>query len=421
VTRAARDAWVARAADERVARAGEARPAEIARLRRAFDRLARVDCPPRSPLYARLCGAIAGDDEVLAMMLSAPRPQRRPMLLLAAIHDLLLSGVEHPLAAHVPTVAGERGAAGDRGDHGELALDLCRAHRAEIAELLATRATQTNEVNRTCALRAALACTTRPGQPLRLVELGASAGLNLLLDRYAYSYDRAARGDGAAGAGPPRGGGAARAGPQAGTPGARQVTGSAAADNAAGPSSVLCACTVEGEPPGLGEPPLIAERIGVDLDPIDVRDERAARWLLACIWPDEADRVARLRAAIAIARADPPPVVRGDGLALLGDLVGPPGAAHPVIWHSWVLAYWAPAARRALADAIDALGVRRDLTWIYLEQASEVAGLPMPVARGVAHDPGDCALVAVTYRDGARVERRLADAHAHVHEMRWFA
>ena len=105
------------------------------------------------------------------------------------------------------------------------------------------------------------------------------------------------------------------------------------------------------------------------------------------MWPDEADRVARLRAAIELARRDPPPVVRGDALALLAELVGSPSGAHPVIWHSWVLAYRPPQRRRALAAAIDALGARRDLTWLYLEQPSETPGLPTPVVAGARHDP----------------------------------
>lgn len=150
-----------------------------------------------------------------------------------------------------------------------------------------------------------------------------------------------------------------------------------------------------------------------------MRDPRAARWLLACTWPDEADRVARLRAAIALARQHPPTVVRGDALALLGDLAGPEAGEHPVIWHSWVLAYATPPEQRALADAIDELGARRDLTWIYLEQPSETPGLPTPVLAD--DDPAHSALVAVTYRDGTRKARRLADAHPHVRHLRWRA
>ena len=153
-----------------------------------------------------------------------------------------------------------------------------------------------------------------------------------------------------------------------------------------------------------------------------MRDDEAARWLLACIWPDEPDRVARLRAAIELARRDAPRVVRGDALALLPELLAPSGNdVHPVVWHSWVLAYWTPTAQRALAAAIDELGAQRDLTWLYLEQPSETPGLPTPIVAGVRHDPDDSALVAVRYRGGERTIERLADAHPHVHRMRWLA
>jgi hypothetical protein len=114
--------------------------------------------------------------------------------------------------------------------------------------------------------------------------------------------------------------------------------------------------------------------------------------------------------------------MRGDALALLGDLLdGGCDDVPPAIWHSWVLAYWSRERRRALAAAIDAIGARRDLTWIYLEQPSETPGLPTPVVAGAAHERHDSALVAVRYRAGERTVQRLADAHPHVHRMRWLA
>lgn len=356
----------------------------------------RVECAVRSPLYATICRAVAADDGTLGLAMHAPAAQRRATLLLAAIHDLLLAGTSHALAAHVPTVAHVHAVANGgaaSGDPGALAVAFCREHRDAIADVLRTHGTQTNEVNRTCALLPALAHASPPGRPLRLVELGASAGLNLLLDRYEHRY---------------LGGGGVGFGTQA--PATHSTP------------RVVCRCSVVGRPPRLDVAPVIAERVGVDLDPIDVRDPLAARWLLACTWPDEADRVARLRAAIELARRDPPAVVRGDALALLKTLVEDRrDDVHPVIWHSWVLAYWPASRRRALARAIDALGARRDLTWIYLEQPSETAGLPTPVVAGVAHDANDSALVAVAYRDGVRTVRRLADAHPHVQRMRWLA
>jgi hypothetical protein len=361
--------------------------AQIATLRADFEQHAREYCA-RSPLYGEICRAVASDDETLALMLHAPAHQRRPTLLQAAIHDLLLAGADHELATHVPTVAAGRGASGAAGP---LALRFCREHRDALAHTLATRSTQTNEVNRAAALLPALVDAVPRGRRMRLVELGASAGLNLLLDGFDYRYgDRAPlRWPGA----PVRGNG----------------------------SRVVCASAVDGRLPALDAPPPIAQRIGVDLEPVDLRDPAASRWLLACVWPDELDRVARLRAAIELALADPPVVVRGDALALLASLAGPDGDdLHPVIWHSWVLAYWTPAAQRALAAAIDELGARRDLTWIRLEQPSRTAGLATPVVPGVDHDPADCALVTVAYRGADRTTRRPADVHGHAHHMRWF-
>jgi len=361
-------------------------PPAARRLRSSFERLARVECAPRAPVYARICRAVAADDEALALVMAAPAAQRRPSLLLAAIHDLLLAGAEHELAAHLPTVAASRVASGDPG---ELALDFCREHRDKLAQRLATRSTQTNEVNRTAALLPALVHATPARTPLRLVELGASAGLNLLADRYAQRY-------------------------RMGVPGVSVPWG----PEPPGTPRVTCACDLDGVLPAW-RPVQIAERIGVDLHPVDLEDAAARRWLRACVWPEERDRGARLEAAIALARRARPEVVCGDGLRLLGELLG--DEAHPVIWHSWVLAYFTPAARRRLTLTIDALGAERDLTWIYLEQPSETPGLPTPVVSGVRHAANASALVAVSYRGGERTAERLADAHPHLRSMRWLA
>jgi hypothetical protein len=358
--------------------------ADLELQRTHFERFARGQAGGRSPLWAEVCAALAADDELLELMRCAPAQQRRPTLLLAAIHDLLLAGTEHELAAHVPTVAAGRAARGRPGEH---AIAFCREHREALAGLLATRATQTNEVNRAAALLPALVAAAPTGSPLRLVELGASAGLNLLVDRFAYRYVDAS-GRRRAAAGGARGG-------------------------------VVCACVLDGSLPAL-EIPHVAERIGVDLSPLDVCDDDDARWLLACVWPDDHGRVARLRAAIELARRDPPRVVRGDATALLDELAGPPrDDVQLVIWHSWALAYGTPRERRALVRAVDALGAGRDLTWLYLEPPSQVPELPAGVPAAGEHEPHDCALVAVSYRGGRRTARRLADAHPHVHRLRW--
>ncbi|MGH2841731.1 MAG: DUF2332 family protein, partial [Solirubrobacteraceae bacterium] len=91
--------------------------AQIELLREQWRSFARVECRGRSPLYTELCLAIAQDDEILALYGRTPERQRRPSLLLAAIHFLLFGGAEHALAAHVPTVAAGRPATGTAGEH----------------------------------------------------------------------------------------------------------------------------------------------------------------------------------------------------------------------------------------------------------------------------------------------------------------
>ena len=107
-------------------------------------------------VYPAICRSVADDDEVLSLLDYAPLPQRRPLILLASVHDLLLAGADHPLAAHYDTVASVRGIPfhPPASDVAADFADFCRLHRRELERLIATRTTQTNEVGR-CTLAAA--------------------------------------------------------------------------------------------------------------------------------------------------------------------------------------------------------------------------------------------------------------------------
>ena len=147
--------------------------------------------------YPAICRRVADEPEILAMLERAPSPQRRPLLLLAAVHSLLLAGHDHPLAAFYDTVVALRGTvhAGNRPDRvadvGTAFVDFCHTEQSAIAELVATRSTQTNEVGRCTALLPGLCHIARLDPhdgPLTVLDLGTSAGLNLLFDDYAYTY-----------------------------------------------------------------------------------------------------------------------------------------------------------------------------------------------------------------------------------------
>jgi hypothetical protein len=341
--------------------------------------LADTACRGYSPLYDRICRTVADSDPVLDVVLDAPPASHFPNVLLGAVHYLLLGGLDHPLGA---VYAGESDA-----DPGPLFVDLCLAHREEILDLLATRHTNTNEVGRAALIGPALtAVAERLGAPLGLVDVGTSAGLNLFCDRYRLDY-------GAAGAtGPPD-------------------------------AAVRIECEVlGGAPPIAPRLPEIVERTGLDLDPVDVRDADATRWLLACVWPDTG-RLARTRRALDEARRDPPRIVAGDAVDGITDLVlGVPVGATPVVTTTWMLAYLPPARRVAFFDTLAAASRERPVAWISAEGAGVVerfAGIDPP---SDAQGTEASVFGLLTFRDGELAATELLGfVHPHGFWIDWRA
>jgi hypothetical protein len=345
--------------------------------------------------YPAICRAAADNGEILALLDGAPLPQRRPLLLLAAVHFLLLSGAQHALASHYDTVAEVRGIPFDRsGDVTAAFADFCRAYQPELTELIATRTTQTNEVGRCTALMPGLchiASLYDWEEPLSVLDLGTSAGLNLLFDDYSYTY-RAAVGDGT------RRAGAAR-------------------------SAVALECSARDDVGRLPELrlPSVAARVGVDLSPVDPFSDDAARWLLACQWPDNLPRFGRLRAALANVRvtSDPPRLERGDMVTDLPRIAGTISGDGPlVVFHSWVAAYLDETQQRTLVDEVRELGRTRPVHHLYCESPFETPGLPTPPSP-VPRDGPDLATVLVHIGPGS-APVRLADTHPHGYWIRWW-
>lgn len=363
--------------------------------------------------YARITKGVAGDESLLALVDAAAPDQRRANILLAAVHYLLLSGSDDRLAEHYPTVLAWR------GGNPSTALDpdtvdpfppfaaFCRRHRDEILNLVSSRATQTNEVGRCRAILPALSTVgERAGVPLAVVDLGAAAGLNLLFDRYAYDY---AYGNGDH----------VRAG-------------------AVGSPVELDCAVLEGAVPT--SVPSIAARVGLDLRPVDVRDDDQLRWLLACQWPDHLDRFEIASRALDLARSLPelPVVHEGDAVDDLERVAAPlPPDAHLCLLHSWVAAYFTPDEQHALSETVARLAATRPVSWIIAEAPYEVPGLPMPPPAGPG-TPGTPdkkasganpekkvrgATAVVLVEEGPGRERtavRLGDMHSHGRWLHWY-
>ncbi len=351
--------------------------------------------------YPAICRRVADEPKVLSILERAPAPQRRPLLLLAAVHSLLLAGHDHPLAYCYDTVASFRGMPtpfghGDGVDVGAAFVDFCRTERSEVVELVASRSTQTNEVGRCTALLPGFCHVARlhgGDEPLTLLDLGTSAGLNLLFDDYAYTYRAATRRV------------VHRAGKRS--------------------SAVDLVCVARDDLHQLPELelPRVAERVGLDLDPVDPCSEDDALWLLACQWPDNPERFGRLRAALdnASVTVHPPRLVRGDMIDDLPEVASTVGGLGPlVVFHSWVAAYLDEDRQRELAHAVRSLDGRRPVHHLYCESPLETPGLPTPPSP-VTRPGSDLATAIVHIGPAGASPVRLADAHPHGYWLRWWS
>ena len=362
---------------------------EAGDLARQFALFARTSSNEHAPLYERLCAGVAEDPEVLALAATSPPEQRRPNLLLASVHFLLLGhqpGGE-ALSAHYPTLAAP-GTPTAEGDPYPAFRAFCLEHVEALEPLLATRATQTNEVGRCAAVLPALLRVAEQAQaPLSVIDLGAAAGLNLLFDRYAYRYE---------------------------------LDHDEVMVGAAG-SPVELPCRVSGHP-DLGMPE-VAWRRGVDREPLDPTDLVASRWLLACVFADHVERFTRLAAALALARDDPerPVVEAGDMVDDVEHLVDQAPADSAVcLLQTWSAAYLLPEAQQALVEAVTRAGRRRPLDWVFAESAYEIPGLPVPEAPPGRGDKRATALVRVRAQADGLAAERLGDIQSHGRWLRWF-
>ncbi len=378
-------------------------------LAERFHHFATYQAAGRSRLYLCLAKAISGRADVALALLEAPAAQRRPTLLFAAVHDLLLRGVDHPLADYYPSVGGCR-----EPDEKLLVTfhDFCSAHDDMLRSMMSTRKTQTNEVRRSAALLPALQHAARAARsPLALVEVGASAGLNLLMDRFAYRYDHFRVG-----------------------PGDAALVIDTSLRNGRPPP--ILSSNRPPRPrcrPGQPEAPLPASsakalpaepRIGIDLHPLDVRDPAHARWLHACVWPDDLDRLRLLAAAIEVARRHPPELVAGHALETLPEVLDRlPSGVELCVFHSSTLAYFTAEERRKFVEQLEALSRARTVWWVSLE-----APFIEPFHRRAAFAFKDAAegltyLIALSrLQSGRRVcDRLLGRSDPHGKWIEWLA
>nr|WP_233563234.1 DUF2332 domain-containing protein [Haloarcula sp. Atlit-7R] len=280
-----------------------------------------------SPLSSHLCREAAQDSDILDIAAAVPEGRQAPHLLLAAVQYLLDRHPDHRLAEYYPSITQT---AHDPDDRCFPAFcEFCLDHADDIRPLLRTRRTQTNAVRHSAVLYPAITQVARATDgPLALVELGPSAGLNMLFDRYRYDYDGLVVG------------------------------------NSDSPITIESSVR-RGDPPLPETPPAIRSRVGLDRNPLDVTDEADRDWLRALVWPEHEARRAVLDGALTVAHEEPPRLVEGDMLDDLPAVFDEIPSDVPVCVVTTLVLYQVPAElNEALTTVLEAQMVERPLHWL---------------------------------------------------------
>ena len=318
-------------------------------VREAFREQARACDELGSPFTVWLCRELgerlSTDTAVGARVLSWPgdasyRSDSLPLRLCGALHALALSGRRDGLSA----------AYADPAPDPALWSEIEAALKAEPAFLLSMldSAPQTNEVARSAMVYPAFCLAAeRSGLPVELLEVGASAGLNLNCHLFRYRIGTWEAGDAT--------------------------------------SPLLLAPESRGETPVVSDPKMVS-RAGCDLRPFVLTDAAAERRLLAYIWPDQPERLARMRAAIAIARRNPPPMERADAVEWLTGRLATPAEGRLRIVYSTIAWQYLDQGARARGEAvIEAAGRRagRDapVAWVRFESDGNASGAALTLDR----------------------------------------
>jgi len=302
-----------------------------------------------SPCFVEWGRGVADDPEVLAWIDELPGLKKQPNLVFAAARW-------HGVPAPGPYVGLRSALLADDGS---------------IRATILARSTQTNEVGRLATLLPAFALAVPTG-PVALIEVGASAGLNLFPDRWGYAWS---------------------------TP-SGPVT--------LGPEPRLD-CDVSGSAPLPDALPGIAWRGGIDLNPLAVTDSDAMAWLETLVWPEQNDRRVRLARAVEVARADPPRIVAGNLLDELPTLVAEASAyGTVVVFHSAVAAYLPVPDRERMLELMLGLVTGGGCHWV----SNEATGIFPPVSEaGPPPTPRRFELAL----DG----RVVAHTHGHGRDLLW--
>ncbi|WP_328998945.1 DUF2332 domain-containing protein [Kribbella sp. NBC_00709] len=315
------------------------------KLAQMYRRYAEVDAAKISPLYERLALALSESDAALHAIETAPARKRHPALILAALHNLALTGQAPSLTAAYAAVATDAGLplAASVDAAVVAAVEALVGMTDAVVSVVAQRKVRGNATGNHALLYPAIAEVARRvgASSVGLVDVGSAPGFNLNVDRAGISHGN---------------------GQSLGDPSSPvQVSASIVGDRPV-PTQVM---------------PEVVARIGVDLEPIDTTNADEARWLRACLPPDQPERITRLEGELELAATAPPLLVRGEAVEVLSDaLARVPADALPVVITTWALSDLSLESRLRFLQRLDEAATERPVAWVSVEGVGVAPAIP---------------------------------------------
>lgn len=333
-----------------------------------FKKFAQGECKGRSDLYYRLSLAIAKDDELIRLASFCRSGQPVPNLFFGAVHYLLLKNPNTELARYYPSI--------QKMNDGLIPLEVFKAfsltRSSEIKEILQTKIVQTNALNRTAHLMPIISSLSQPGEAVNIIDIGASAGLNLNLDLYEYHYN-----------------------------GRRQF----------GNSPVKIKSEVSGIFPAFQNIALVNKKIGIDQNPIDVKLKEEALWLKALVWPDLSERFDRLENAIKIAQNSNIELCKASEIHDFETIIRDQDATLPlVVYHTHALYQFPAEKRQAFWSMLDRVGKSRNFYYLAVEGNVVLAR---------SYEKKGILVELTTYKNGSKSSKLMAETNGHANWIKW--
>ncbi len=298
-------------------------------LAKRFKGFAERECKGSSRLYGHLAEHIAADRRLLRMSAQSSAGQPVPNLFLGAVQYLLLRGVEHPLMEYYPSIVDDPREPFAAFPHFK---EFCLQYEDELILILQSKLVQTNEVRR-CAYLYPCFCSIHhlTEKPLALIEIGTSAGLQLLWDKYSYSYHTGLT-----------------------------------CGNKQSPLEIVAEIRGDHHPLLFPESPPVSSRLGVDLHVNHVQHPDDYLWLKALIWPEHKERIIQFDKAAAYASKERLELFEGDGVALLPHLASKIAEDSTVcVFHTHVANQLPYESKLRLEEHLRVLGQERDVFHLY--------------------------------------------------------